>query len=212
MLPYSREVYFSLFEQLNGSRPIAVWLSLALALVLSAMAFRSGSAARRSQCALLASLWIGCMAFWFLATTGGLNFMAPAFAGLQALGLGLAAILPGPRDAGTRPSLPAAALFGVALLWPLLDGWNGPGWPLLRIGALYPEPLILLSLGVLADLRPRGWSLPLALPLLLLAGVSAYEAQALGLVQNYLPLAGFAAFALAQWAASARDRSGPILG
>lgn len=195
MLPYSREVYFSLFAELNSA--FSVWVILAALLSLDAvlLVFWRGRPQWAVRVVLLeiACLWCGAAWCWYFQTFAGLNFLAPVygwFAIAVAAVFVMVAIIQKPlANASVSAGYAAKGVALLAVLWPLLDLLAGPGWPALRFVGLHPVPLLLLSLSVVLALVRRGWIAGCLLMLLLaLAGVSAYEAFVLQMAQDFIPL------------------------
>lgn len=193
MLPYSREVYFSLFGELNTRFTLFQVVALLLALCIACLLLRPRRSQRRLLLVLLGALWAGTGYFWFYQTFGEINFLASvytALAAVQALGLAGAAALKRASEPVLGASrTPAAALLLLALAWPVIDLVSGPGWPLARLIGLHAVPLLLITYATLLCFRPVV-ALPLGIVPLLLSGVSAYEAYVLVLPRDWLPLLG----------------------
>lgn len=194
MLPYSREVLFSLFHYLNQSFAWAQWPALAVALLSIPAAFLGPPNIRRLALAGPALLWAATAGLWYVHILGQIDFLAPKYAvvaGLTALGFATLALVTGPLDDRPRGHLISLILPAAALLWPLADLTTGPGGWSIRLPGLHPAPLLLLSLGILWRVRPRGaaW---LLIPALLVAAPIAYRAYVHELPQDWLPLASVA--------------------
>jgi len=218
MLPYSREVFFALFERLNAvhwwaQAPASIALGLALALLI---ALRRDPARRtvaaRWGCLLLAAQWAGSGALWHFGLFAKVNFLAPLYGGLalaQAAALALYAAKPLPGS-GDRPSLGASAtgycLMGAALAFPLLDAFGGAGWSAARWPGVSPSPLIPATAGLLL-LRPSRVQFALLAVPALLGGVASYNAWVLRIPQDALPLLAVAVAGAVAAHARAADRA-----
>ncbi len=197
MLPYSREVYFSLFGELNTRyQGLPQGIALLLALLLAWLLVRPAACQRRFALVLLAVLWSGSAYFWFSEILAGVHFLAPVYAAMaaaQAVALGIAAALPSSTKSLEAGRIRCLPLVVPALAWPLLDLFSGTGWPMVRGVGLHALPLLLLTQGALLR-PPLRAALGLALMPFLLAGVCAYDAYVLDLHQDWIPLIGCAYF------------------
>lgn len=191
MLPYSREVYFSLFGELNTRFLFMQIGALVLALCLVYWLLRPQGTQRRTLFILLSALWAGSSYFWFYRVFGAINFLASvyaAFAAAQAFGFAIAAALSGSCKCPSKINrIATASLISLAVFWPAIDLASGSSWPMVRMIGLHPVPLLLLTCATLVPLR-QALALALGGIPLLLSGVCAYEAYVLDLKQDWLPL------------------------
>jgi len=209
MLPFSREVFFSLFEAFNER---FAWAHAAALLCFAAAALRifAGRPAAPARWALgaLAAAWAGLAEFWYFGLFARVNFLAPIY-GWLAIGQSAALLAAAwaSREGGAAPSRAEGAVawacLALAFAFPFADQAAGPGWPAVRFPGLHAEPLILLTAAAWLRLRPR-FRFALCLVPLALAGVAGYAAWALRLPQDWaVPAGTLGAAALAL----ARDRS-----
>jgi len=183
MLPYSREVLYSLFGELNAS--FAALQSIGAALFLAALGSLALSKARLAL-GLPGLLWIACGICWYFNIFAPINFLAPVY-GWIALIQGIALLAACTRSPQLRSGTALLSTYAaLVLLLSLIDLFAGPGWPLTRLPGLHPEPLILLTTATALSLSRRRFGGALILLPLLLAGVAGYEAYALDMPQNYL--------------------------
>lgn len=200
MLPYSREVYYSLFAELNTTYLWAQVAGLLLALALAFACERGGRNARCFSVFALAALWAGLAYFWFGEIFSEINFLASLYAtlaGFQALAILLAGLWHRGKKSRALPAWVVHACLAAAFLWPLLDVVFGPGWPLVRLPGLHLAPLLFLSLPVILRFSLATTQFLLLVPLLL-SGVAAFEAYVLGIPQNWLlPATALGAYGIA---------------
>jgi len=189
MLPYSREVLYSLFGELNTSFTILQIIGgIVYVGAFGCLAFSRS----RLAFALLTVLWFGCAICWYFKTFAPINFLAPVY-GAMALAQGAGLLV----ACAFKPSLcPRKALLtifgGSVVILSLIDLFEGPGWPLTRLPGLHPEPLILLTTMIAATVSRRALGAALVVIPLLLAAVSGYESYVLEMPQSYLvPIGAF---------------------
>lgn len=195
MLPYSREVLLALFAEFNERQ---IWTQLAALLLLAWLLRRllpPTTGSRRFACLALAVFWCGSSLLWYLGPYAKISFFAVplgAIAFAQGLFFGAAAFMGSETGGASKPAHRTGFLIFAtgAVLWPLPDLLAGPGWPMVRLPPLGPEPLLLLTGGVLLALDGMSRRLRLALLAapLLFSGLSLYTAFVLRLPFDALPL------------------------
>ncbi|WP_136064037.1 DUF6064 family protein [Modicisalibacter radicis] len=215
MLPYSSEVLFALFGQVNRELWPVLVLLYALAAGCLVLVWRlpgRKASARALSCGLaLFWAWHAVAEFVFFAP---FDFAAPYYAGLfllEALALLGAGVLGRPRyrPRGGVGGRVAAVLIGHALIgYPLLDWLAGEEPTSLRVLGMAPGPTMLFTAGLLllGDVRSAVWLLIVPVLWGLYAGLLA---SWLGLMQDaVLPLASL----LAGWMVLGRVRRGDTSG
>jgi len=192
MLPFSREVYFSLFGELNTAHPIWTGLSFIIALGLLGCILRP-KASRAGRTILfvgLALLWLGTAYFWYFKVFAEIHFLADVYGLLAVLqALALCGLAFGKHSTNTirKPDYLLWLPLLLALAWPLIDLLAGPGWPCVRMLGLHPLPLILLSFAILPFLSPLRALCLGCIPFLFSLSF-AYQAYVLQMPSDWLPL------------------------
>lgn len=206
MLPFTREVFLSVFAQYNA----AIWPAQAAAYVLGAaalaLAVRPRPGAGRIVAAVLAAFWLWTGIAYHLMHFAGVNFAAPAFAaGFVVQGALLAWTGAWRGRLAFRVAADPAGWAGLGLAvfamlaYPLLGWLAGRAWPEAAAFGVAPCPTTLFTLGVLLLARDRvPWHL-LVLPLAW-AVVGGSSAWLLEIPEDAsLPAAGVLAAGLAVW-------------
>lgn len=203
MLPFSSESLFPLFGYYNRAIWPAPVAALLLGTVVFILAFRPIAPGGRIAAAVIALAWLWVGAVFHLKYFAALNFAAPVYGvlfiaqgalvfwfGLIRNRLGFS----GRRDAPWWAGVGMMA--GALALYPLADGFLGPGWPSVRIFGVTPAPTIPITFGwFLATGTRRPWVL-LAIPTSA-SLVEAYTAFVLRIPHDAtVPLAAAATFAL----------------
>ncbi|MGI9413315.1 MAG: DUF6064 family protein [Hyphomicrobiales bacterium] len=173
MLPFTPEVFFSLFAHYNG----AIWPAQVIAyglgvLVLGAL-FRPFPGGGRVVAAVLAGFWLWNGVVYHLDHFATINFTAYAFGllfVLEALLIAWTGVLRGRLAFGFRPDAAgwtAVALIATAMvIYPLAAHLMGHGWPRAAMFGVAPCPTTIFTVGVLLLTRGRTpWHL-MAIPVL----------------------------------------------
>jgi hypothetical protein len=180
-LPYTAEILYALFGQLNrGLWPLQA-AGYLLTLLAVAQAARPVPGGDRTVGLLLAAGWAWVAWQFFYLSFAQLNFMAPLYAAgfaVQAVLLAGYGALGALRLRLRRDgwSLAGLLLVGLALAGlPLLEALLGHGWPETPLVWIAPGPSVVATLGLLA-LCPRPPLVPALVPVLwgLVAGTSAW--------------------------------------
>ncbi len=162
MLPYTRDVYFALFETYNAAIWPAQIAAIALAVLAVLLVLRTRPYGGRVAAAVIAAAWgwTGIAFHWLTFST--VNYLAPAFAVLfvvAALLFAWTGMIRGKLDLRFERSvrgwsglgLVAAGLFGYVLF-----GWlAGSEWPQMAFFGVAPGPTVVFTLGILALAHPR---------------------------------------------------------
>lgn len=168
LLLFSPRTYTRLFELHNLEWWPLLLVTLALGLVLFALAWHGGARTARAALALLGAAWLWVAWAWQLERYAPINWAAEHFAwawAAQGVLLLMAAAFPRSRPAGRRQRLAGLLLLGYAVaLHPLWAPGLERGWAQSEIFGMAPDPTALATLGVLLALRmPLGvYGLPVA--------------------------------------------------
>jgi hypothetical protein len=197
MLPFTTEVFFSLFEQYNRTIWPAQVIAYALGLVALRLAVKPVPHSGRIIGAILALFWTWNGIAYHLLFFASINFLAPLFGlvfVIEALLLGWTSTVRGGVTFGFRPGLARWAGLGLAIfamaVYPLLGWLLGHGWPRAPMFGVAPCPITIFTIGMLllAEGRPP---LHLALIPLLWSLVGGSAAFLLEVPEDAaLPLAG----------------------
>ncbi|MDH3701575.1 MAG: DUF6064 family protein [Alphaproteobacteria bacterium] len=206
MLPFTPEVFFSLFAQYNAT----IWPMQIVAYVLGLLAVFLTLRPRRDAGRLIAAilsgfwLWIGIVYhIMFFAT---INFAAPVFGVVfivQGLLLAWTGVMKGQLEFRFRGDLSGWIGLGFAVFamaaYPLLGLFAGHVWPRAPIFGVAPCPTTIFTLGLLLLSARRVPLSLLAIPVLWsLVGGSA--SWLLGVPEDIaLPVAGIAGLGMAIW-------------
>ena len=178
MLPYSREVLYSLFAELN-TRFLFVQIIASLLFLFLALNYLNQKFNQRISFALMALLWAACAYFWFFQTFAEINFLAPTYgilALIQACLLAIASLRSTANKNKSSIHPTSIVLIAIAFLWPLIDLFAGPGWPLVRFPGLHLSPLILLLIAYNQEISKSLGITLITIPLLfsIVIGFQAY--------------------------------------
>lgn len=210
MLPFTSDVFFSLFETYNRAIWPAQVVAYVLALAALALALRPvgerGRTGGRIVAAVLAGMWLWTGVAYHMQHFATINFLAPVFGWFfvaQAALFAWTGVVRGEMPAAFRPDAfgwAGLALVAVALaVYPLIGWLLGHGWPASPLVGVTPCPTTILTMGLLLLVPGRTpWHL-LPIPVLWsLVGGSA--AWLLDVWQDLLlPLAGLGGLALMVW-------------
>lgn len=206
MLPFSEEVFLSVFEVYNRAIWPAQVVAYLLGLAAVLLAFRRVPFGDRMIGAILALawLWTGIAYHWMHFAT--VNFVAPAFAAvfvLQGLLLAWSGVLRGRLDFRFRPGLfgwtgLVFTVYAMAL-YPLSAWLAGHAWPQMAMFGVTPCPATIFTFGMLLLIKGRTPLHLLVIPLLwsLVGGTAVWL---LRIPEDAaLPLAGLGGFGLVLW-------------
>jgi len=206
MLPYTAEVFFSLFETYNRAIWPAQLVAYVMALVAVGLALHPVSHGGRAVAAILAAMWAWTGVAYHMQVFATINFLAPVFGAffvVQAALFAWTGAVRGAMPVAFRDGLAGwtgLVLAAVALaIYPLVGGALGHGWPQSPLVGVAPCPTAILTIGLLLLVPGRTpWHLA-AIPVLwsLVGGSSAWL---LGIWQDLLLLvAGLGGLALVAW-------------
>jgi uncharacterized protein DUF6064 len=204
-LPFTPDVYFSLFETYNRAIWPAQLVAYALGIAAVLLALRPVAAGGRIVAATLSVFWLWNGIGYHLMHFAQINFAALGFGALFMLQgvLFAASALGGRRGFRFRADILGwsglfLALFALAA-YPLL-GWRaGHGWPRAAVFGVAPSPTVIFTFGMLLMLEGGGPLYLAAIPFLWsLAGGSAVFL--LGIAEDLsLLVAGVVGFGLLVW-------------
>lgn len=208
MLPYTADVHFNLVARYNADLGWMLALAVVLVLVTIGLGARGGAGHGRPGAALLALGWGWTGGVFFYQYFAPFNFAAPWYGaafGVEALLLLVTGTVRGRLD--IRLGRDPAGLLGwigiaLAVVAVPLGGWI-EGFPVegTRLPGVSPDATVLLTLALLAVVRPRIPVHLLILPVLW-AFLSGWTNWVLGVQTGYL----LPAFALAVIALAMRQR------
>jgi hypothetical protein len=172
LLMFSAKTYYRLFELYNHAIWPAQLVAGAIGVAMLACVARSGAAAGRAACGLLAVCWL-----WVAWAFHAERYATISSAGIQfAVGFAVEALLllwlgtvrgkltlAPVRGAIGRASL-GLLLFGM-LGYPVLASLSGRPWRQIEFFGVAPDPTVVATLGVLAITERTPWLL-LPIPLL----------------------------------------------
>lgn len=203
MLPFTPDVFLSLFEQYNR----AVWPAQIVAYVLGILAvllaLRPILGGGRLVGVVLAASWLWTGIAYHLLHFAMINFAAPGFAALfvlQGLLLAWTGLARGRLAFRFRPDATGWSGLGLAVFallgYPLAAWLAGHGWPRLALAGVAPCPTTILTLGMLLLAEGRTpWHL--AVIPLLWSAVGGSAAFLLDMPEDIsLPAAGALTFVL----------------
>ncbi len=204
-LPFTADVFFSLFEMYNR----AIWPAQVAAYVLGIavvlLALRPVAAAARIAPAVLSALWLWNGIVYHLMYFLQINFAALGFGALFVL---QGVLLAGSALGGRRPMRFRADLFGwsglffalfALAVYPLVGWLAGHGWPRAAVFGVAPSPTVIFTFGMLLMAEGRAPLLLAAIPFLwsLIGGGAVFL---LGAPEDLsLLLAGTVGFGLLVW-------------
>lgn len=195
MIPFTPEVFLSLFEQYNGEIWPAQIVAYVLGLVVIAAMVMPVPGSDRAASAVLAGFWLWNGAVYHLDYFASINFSAYAFALLfiiQAALLIWTGVIRGKLTFRLRTD--ASGWCGIAFIaialavYPLTARVLGNGWPQAALFGVAPCPTAIFTLGVLLLAHDRTpWHL-MAIPLLwaLIGGTAPFL---LGILEDLFLLA-----------------------
>ncbi len=206
MLPYTAEVFFSLFESYNRAIWPAQVVAYALAMAAIALALRPTKHGGRVVAAILAAMWAWTGVAYHVQHFATINFLAPIFGAVFVAQAVLFA-----WTGAVRAAMPVAfrgdlcgwtglAFVAVALaVYPLIGWALGHGWPQSPLVGVAPCPTAILTMGLLLLVPGRTpWHLVVVPVLWSLVGGSS--AGLLGVWQDLpLLLAGPGWLVLVAW-------------
>lgn len=195
MIPFTPEVFFSLFEHYNGAIWPAQVIAYALGLTVIATMFMPFPGSDRVVSAVLTVFWLWNGAVYHLEHFATINFSAYAFGLLfiiEAALLAWTGVLRG--RVAFRLRTDASGWCGIAfvsvamVLYPLAAHLLGHGWPRAAMFGVAPCPTVIFTLGVLLLAHGKTpWHL-MAIPVLwaLIGGTAPFL---LGIVEDLSLLA-----------------------
>lgn len=196
MIPFSSEVYFSLYYDYN----LAIWPAQALAYVLALAAFVLARypfpGSNRLVLAILAAGWLWCGYVFFGRHLSTLLWAAGIFEAaflLQALMLLAAAVVPKVPQFRLRPDneswTSTFVLLFCAVIYPALAAQaSGHAWPAAQLIGVAPAPTAALTIGFLLLARSR-WTLALAVIPAAYLAVTAYLAWQFAIAEDLVLVA-----------------------
>ena len=201
MLPYTSEVFFSLFDVYNRAIWPAPWAALALALIAFWLTLWPRENSGRIGSAILALFWLWCGAVYHLFFFTSLNFWAFGFAALfilEALLLLWSGVAKGrlnPVETSTKSRTAGLALMLFALAgYPALTWIVGHTYPAMALIGVAPCPTVIFTLGFLLSCRPP-LSLRLAAPPMIWTVIGGGSAWFLGIAEDLALIAALALLA-----------------
>jgi len=161
MLPYTSEVFFSLFEQYYRAIWPAQWIASALAFAATWLTLKGSASSGRIVSVILALFWLWCALVYHLLFFTSINFWAFSFAALfliQAVLFLVAGAM------GGRLSVDATVTnawkAGLALMiyslavYPVVSWAAGHMYPQMPLVGVAPCPTVIFTLGFLLSTRP----------------------------------------------------------
>ncbi|MDX1432152.1 MAG: DUF6064 family protein [Gammaproteobacteria bacterium] len=203
MLPFTTEVFFSVFEQYNLDIWPAQLVAYVLGLAMLVHVFKPIRHGDRLVSAALAAAWLWNGLVYHLAYFATINFAAPAFAALFVV-QGALLVWTGVVRGRTvwRFRADAYGWIGLALavfamaLYPLIGWLAGHGWPSSPLLGVAPCPTTIFTVGMLL-LSAQRTPLHLVIIPVLWSLVGGSAAWLLGVVEDVaLPIAGIGGAAL----------------
>jgi len=180
-LPFTPEVFFSLFAQYNAAIWPAQFVACALGIAAVLLALRPGAYGGRVIAAILALFWIWIGVVYHLTFFRTINFLAGPFGAVflvQGALLAWTGVVRGRLEVRFRPAAAGWCGLGLAvfalLIYPLLNVTMGHGWPAMPVFGVTPCPTTIFTLGLLLMASPRvPWHLAVVPLLWSLIGTSA---------------------------------------
>lgn len=192
MIPFSSEVYFSLFADLNRSLWQANLIAYGLAVALIALAMRMPRFGDRLIPLILAAGWCWSGLVFFGQAMADIFWPAWIFKAaflLQAALLAGLALLPNPialRIQADNRSWTAGMIFAVCLIfYPLLAAQLGHAWPSAQLIGNAPAPVAVFTIAVLSLAPGRLVKGLAAIPAAFLV-ITAYLALELSIWEDFL--------------------------
>ena len=206
MLPFTAEVFFSVFEQYNR----AIWptqiVAYGLGLVVVLLTLRPVPGGNKVIGALLAAAWAWIGVVYHLMHFAAIDVAAPAFGAVfivQALLFGWTVAIGGKIVFRFRADVFGWTGLGFVLfamaVYPLVGWLAGHGWPRAPLFGIAPCPTTIFTMGVLMLTEGRT-PLRLALIPVLWSLVGGTAAWLLSVPEDLaLPLAGLGGLGLILW-------------
>ena len=158
-LPFTADVFFSLFETYNRAIWPAQLVAYALGIAAVLLALRPVAAGGRIALAVLSAFWLWTGIAYHLMHFMQINFAALGFGGLFVL---QGALFAGSALGGRRAFRFRTDLFGwsgllfclfALAIYPLLGWLAGHGWPRAAVFGVAPCPTVIFTFGVLLMLE-----------------------------------------------------------
>jgi hypothetical protein len=206
MLPFTSEVFFSVFEQYNQAIWPAQIVAYGLGLAVALLTLWPVAGGGRIIAAILAVFWVWMGVAYHLMHFATVNFAAPAFGAVfivQGLLLGWTGVIRGKVNFRFRPDASGWSGLGLVIfaivLYPLLGWVAGHGWPRAQMFGVAPSPTTIFTMGALLLVAGRTPLHLVAIPVLwaLIGGTAVWL---LNVPEDLAPtLAGIGGLALILW-------------
>ncbi|MEX1205769.1 MAG: DUF6064 family protein, partial [Dongiaceae bacterium] len=206
MLPFTAEVFFSVFEQYNRAIWPAQIVAYGLGIVVVLLTLRPVPGGDRAIGALLAAAWAWIGVVYHLGHFAAIDFIAPAFAAvflIQALLFAWTGAIGGKIAFRFRADVfgwtGLGFVFFAMAVYPLAGWLAGHGWPRAALFGVAPCPTTIFTMGVLLLTEGRT-PLRLALIPVLWSLVGGTAAWLLEVPEDFaLPLVGLGGLGLILW-------------
>lgn len=203
MIPFSNEVYFSLFADLNQTFWQATWIGYALAILVVVLAMKLPRIGNRLIPIILSVAWCWTGAVFYGQAMADIFWPAWIFKIVflvQAAFLAGLAVIPKPlplRMIADNKSWASGMIIAVCLIFfPLLAAQMGHAWPNAQLIGNAPAPIAVFTLAVLC-LAPGPISKVLSVLPAVYVFLTAYLAFDLSIWEDFLlVLCGLAALAI----------------
>lgn len=206
MLPFTAEVFFSVFEQYNRAIWPAQVIAYGLGLIALVATFRPAPGSDRLIGAVLATGWVWMGVVYHFGHFATINFIAPLFGVLfviQGLLFAWTVTLRGKVAFRFGAGVLGWAGLGLAifamLIYPIIGWFAGHGWPRTPMFGVAPCPTTIYTMGMLLLTAGRTPLHLVVIPVLwsLIGGSAAWL---LGVWEDIaLPLAGMGGLCLILW-------------
>ena len=206
MLPFTAEVFFSVFEQYNRAIWPAQIVAYGLGILAVLLTLRPVRGGDRVIGAVLAAAWAWIGVVYHLGHSATIDVAAPAFGALfiaQALLFAWSGAIGGKIAFRFRADIfgwtGLGFVFFAMAVYPLIGWLAGHGWPRAPLFGVAPGPTTIFTMGVLLLTEGRTPLRPVAIPVLwsLVGGTAAWLLEVPE--DLALPLAGLGGLGLILW-------------
>jgi hypothetical protein len=200
MLPYTSEVFFSLFEQYYRAIWPSQWIASGLAFAVIWLTLKRSASSGRIVSMILALFWLWCAVVYHLLFFTSINFWAFGFAALfliQAVLFLLAGAMGGRLSVDA--TMTNAMKAGLALMIyslagnPVVSWIAGHMYPQMPLVGVAPCPTVIFTLGFLLTIHPRAsfglWAVPA-----IWAIIGGSSAWILGIIEDLSLIAALVLF------------------